>query len=170
MLSGVSCQALRDLVSWVEDGIAPPRNTSYRFTNEGGIVLPESAEARGGVQPVVTASANGGIRADVKVGEPVTLVGTAHQPPGTGTFTYARWDLEGTVDLRAMLAMPVALPGPMHEHPLNGDNDSVTVETTYAYTKPGTYFPSFQVGAHRDGIKGAGLPAENFATVRVVVT
>src|SRR5262245_62712750 len=70
---GVTCHALRDLVSWVEDGIAPPRSTSYSITRDGGILLADSAAERGGTQPLVQVTVNGGVRADVKVGEKVSF-------------------------------------------------------------------------------------------------
>jgi hypothetical protein len=42
-------------------------------------------------------------------------------------------------------------------------------DATHTYQKPGTYFASFRVGAHRDGAKRKGLAVENLARVRVVV-
>jgi hypothetical protein len=154
---GVASQALADLVRWVEDGIAPPASTGHRFTRDGGLVLATSASERAGVQPVVSVSASCGGRVRARVSEPVTFEGTAQQPPGTGTIVYARWDFEGTgnIDL---------------EHDIDGESETVKVEATYAYSQPGTYFASLQVGGHRDGSKGVGIAAANVARVRIVVS
>jgi Alpha/beta hydrolase domain len=152
---GVTAQALRDLISWVEDGIAPPMSTGYSMTSDGQITLSADAKERGGVQPVAHATANGTSRADVKVGETVTLVGTAQQPPGTGTIVTAEWDFAGR--------------GAYEPHAVDGDAESVTVEASHVYEKPGTYFASFRVGSHRDGVDGKPPFARNNARVRVVV-
>ena len=69
---GVLQQALLDLSAWVEKGIAPAATTNYKIV-DGQVVVPPTAEERKGIQPVVTVKANGGKRADVKVGEPVTF-------------------------------------------------------------------------------------------------
>jgi len=151
---GVTAQALRDLVAWVEVGIAPPPDTAFTMTNDGGIVLEGDAGRRGGVQPVVAASANGSSRADVKVGEPVRLVGTARQV-GAGTIVAAEWDAQGN--------------GRWVPANVGGDQPTVTVEVTHVYEQPGTYFASFRVGAHRDGAAGSKPYARNLARVRIVV-
>jgi hypothetical protein len=168
LYAGITSQALRDLGRWAEDGIAPPNSTAHHFTDDGGIVLAESAAERGGVQPVVQASASGGVRADVKVGETVDFAGSAQQPPGTGTIVYARWEFEGNLEPTGWMTAPPA--GPEHEYEITDDAETIEVEATHSYTKPGTYMASFRVGAHRDGTKGQGVPAENYARVRVVVS
>jgi hypothetical protein len=153
---GVTAHALRDLRTWVEDGVPPSPNTRYAMSADGGITLAASAAERRGVQPVCTASANGEASIEVKVGEPVRLLGTAEQPPGAGTVVIAEWDPEGTGNFT-----PVALPA---------DSADVSVERVHAYDRPGTYFASFRVGAHRDGLKGNRPLIRNNARVRVVVT
>ena len=60
---------------------------------DGQITLTDDAPPRG-VQPIASATANAGARADVKVGDMVTLVGTARQPPGTGTIVATHTDTE----------------------------------------------------------------------------
>ena len=154
---GATSQALRDLVSWVEEGAAPPSYTGYQLTRDNAVVLPATAAERGGIQPVVTAQANGGIRADIKVGEAVTFSGRAEQPPDNGAIISAEWDFEG----RGTWA---------HKHTeVDGSSAIIEVTATHTYTKPGTYFPSFRVGAHREGSKGRGFPVQNLARTRVVV-
>jgi hypothetical protein len=154
---GAIREALESMVRWVEEGLNPAPSTSYRFTPDSGLVLASSALERGGVQAVVVAQANGGPRADVKVGETVTFTGTATQPPGTGSIVFASWDFEGVGDFS-------------HQNTLVGDASSIKVEATHVYQRPGTYFASFRAGGHRNGRDGHGLPVENGARVRVVVS
>lgn len=154
--TGVTCEALRSLVAWVEEGVAPQRSTSYSLTEDAGLVLPPTAVERGGVQPVAAATANGGARAEVSVGEPVSFEGVAAQPPGTGAIVSAEWDFEGTG------AWPL-------RHDVDGFSENARVTATHVYTQPGTYFAAFRVGAHRDGAKGHAPAARNLARVRVVV-
>ncbi len=153
---GATSQALRDLVRWAEDGIAPAPGTTYEFTADGGLVLPETAEARGGVQPLVSVTANGAASAQVEVGEAVRLEGTAVQPPGSGSVMWGEWDFEGTG--RGMQRVAAET-----------DGERLTLEATHAYNEPGTYFVTFRAGGHRDGLKGEGLAVENLARARVVV-
>jgi hypothetical protein len=153
---GVIREALVSIVRWVEDDVAPAPTTSYRFTADSGLVLPASAAKRGGVQPVVRAAANGELHAEVRTGEVVTFTGVAEQPPGAGAIVFARWDFEGVGDFA-------------YEHDLQVDETSVRVEAAHAFEKPGVYFASFRVGAHRNGRNGKGLPVENGARVRVIV-
>ena len=96
-------QALRDLAAWVEQGIAPPPSTAY-VLDDGQIQLPATAAARRGIQPVVDLTANGGVRAEVAVGETVRFSALVEVPPGTGTIVAAEWDFEGSGDF------PVAEP------------------------------------------------------------
>jgi hypothetical protein len=154
---GVTAAALRAVTAWAEDGVAPPPNTRYELTEDAGVVLDPSAERRGGVQPLAWATANGGARAEVRVGEPVTFEGRAQMPPGAGTVVEAEWDFAG--DNRF-----VAQPG------VDGAAAGIALRATHAYDRPGTYFASFRVGGHQQGKEGVGPPARNNARVRVVVS
>jgi Alpha/beta hydrolase domain len=155
--NGLTAQALRDLVRWTEDGVEPPQSTAFEFTNDGGVVLPATAEERGGVQPLAWVKANGEIRAEVKVGEAVRFEGIAQQPPGMGSIVSTEWDFEGNGAFVERIVPDT-------------DAEIVTVEATHAYTQPGTYFCGLRVGGHRDGLKGQGLAVENIARARVVVS
>jgi poly(3-hydroxybutyrate) depolymerase len=155
--NGATAQALRELVRWAEDGIAPAPGTTFEFTDDGGVVLPATAAERGGVQPLVVVTANGGARADVKVGEAVHLEGVGTQPPGTGSVVWSEWDFEGTGRNTERVRA-------------DGDDEVLTVDATHTYAEPGTYFVTFRVGGHRDGLKGEGIAVENLARARVVVT
>src|SRR5205823_8913455 len=57
--------------------------------------LPISAAERMGIQPVVDLKVNGGERADVAVGDAVTLTALIGVPPAPGTVVAATWDFEG---------------------------------------------------------------------------
>src|SRR5262249_54321929 len=67
---GVLEQAPRGLAAWVERGVAPPPSTAYELV-DGQIRLPATAAARRGIQPVVDLTANGAVRAEVRVDEAV---------------------------------------------------------------------------------------------------
>jgi hypothetical protein len=173
--TGATVEAFRCLIAWCEDGIAPPSSTSYRVSDDGGVVLAASAAERGGIQPVVQVTVNGGARAEVKVGESVTLVGTAEQPRGTGAIVSAAWEFEAdnTPPLKRMFAKMVgggaAETGPTYEHELSGDDAAIKVEALHAYDKPGIYFPRLRVTAHRYGSNAHGEVLENDARIRIVV-
>jgi hypothetical protein len=151
---GVTAQALRDLVAWVEEGVAPPASTDYEMTTDGGITLAASAKERGGVQPVVGLTVNDAAKAEVKVGEPVRFVATADQP-GEGAIVVAEWDFLGNGDFEPRTVEGAA---------------SLVVEATFAYDAPGTYFPCFRAGSHRDGPTGNRPYVRNNGRARVVVT
>ncbi|HVU74710.1 MAG TPA: hypothetical protein VHE83_17235, partial [Mycobacteriales bacterium] len=82
-------QGLADLAAWCEQGIKPA-GTTYEYA-DGKVTLPDTAAARGGVQPVVHVTANGDTRADVPVGQPVALTVIAETPDAGGTITKVEW-------------------------------------------------------------------------------
>jgi hypothetical protein len=151
-----AAQALLDVMAWVEDGTPPPADTGYSFTRNQQLRLPPAAE-RGGSQPVVTLTADGGIRADVRVGQPVRLHGTAVQPAGSGSIVAAEIDIDHT-DQWPYQADIVA------------DSETIELDVVHTYDTPGTYFPCFRVGAVRAGRPPSALPVQNLARVRVVVS
>jgi hypothetical protein len=136
---GALQQALRDLSAWVETGVAPPASTSYRI-DDGQVQVPPTAGERRGIQPVITLNANGGARAEVAVGQPVTLSGVIQVPPNTGRVVAAEWSLEGTGDFS-----PADLSGS------GGGGTSVKVTTTHAYSRPGTWFAVLRATSQRQG-------------------
>ena len=72
-------QALRDLSNWVEKGVAPPPSTSYEVV-DGQVVVPADARERRGLQPVVSLTVDGEVRAEVAAGAEVTFRATARGP------------------------------------------------------------------------------------------
>jgi hypothetical protein len=153
---GVLHQALRDVSAWVERGIAPPASTNYQVV-DGQVVVPAEAGARRGVQPVVSLTVDGHPRADVRVGEEVTLRAVAEVPDGTGSIVSVEWDLDqaGLFPIRE----PVT-PGAR-----------VVVERRHAFATPGTHFPTVRVVAHRDADAASPYARiQNLARARVVAT
>jgi hypothetical protein len=153
---GVLEQALRDVSAWVERGVPPPSNTRYTVV-QSQVQVPPRAGDRGGIQPVVSLTANGRERADVGVGQLVTFVAEITVPPDTGRVVAGEWDLLGAGDY------PV--PGQFA-----ASGSSVSVKTTYSYSRPGTYFPVLRATSHREGdSKTPYARVQNLARVRVVV-
>ncbi len=137
---GVLEQALRDVAAWVEQGIAPPASTAYEL-DDGQIHLPATAAERRGIQPVVDLTANGGVRAEVAVGEMVNFSALVEVPPGTGTIIAAEWDFEGDGNF------PISEP--FTNEDMSYASTSITRE--YAFAVPGTYFPALRITAQRLG-------------------
>jgi hypothetical protein len=155
--SGVIRQGLHDLVAWVEDG-AVPAATNYRI-DDGQVRLAATARERGGIQPVVSATANDGPRAEAKVGEPVLLEVSGEVPPGAGRIVAVEWDFEGYGTF------------PFAHEDIDGSKATVTLTTEYAFSRPGTYFPAVRVSSHREGdVDDTTRRIENLARVRVVVS
>ena len=160
---GVLQQALRDLAAWVEKGVAPPATTHYRV-DDGQIVVPPTAEARKGIQPVLTLTANGAERADVNVGEPVQFYAVVDVPPKTGVVVSAEWHFEGGVGDGADAY-------PVHESlDKKALSDHLEIRRTYTFSKPGTYFPTLRVASQRNGDTATPFArVQNLKRVRVVV-
>ena len=147
-------QGLVDLATWVEQGV-PPAETSYTFA-DGKVTLPATAAARGGTQPVVHVTADGGARAEVAVDQAVVLRVEAEAPPGAGTITALDWDLDGT--------------GRFADHqPVPSGETQIALTLTHAFDRPGTYFAVARVRLNREGDPAAARQVENLAAARIVV-
>lgn len=156
---GTLHQALRDLSAWVEKGVAPPPSTTYNVV-DGQVQVPPTAAERRGIQPVVSVTVNGGARAEVAVGEPVSFSATIEVPPDAGRVVAAEWDFAGagTFPVVAKLSDPDA------------SETRVTLKATHAFAKPGTYFPVLRGTSQRQS--DASTPfarIQNLGRVRVVV-
>jgi hypothetical protein len=155
---GILEQTLRDLSAWVERGVAPPASTSFTV-KDGQISVPPDAASRKGIQPIVDLTVNGGVRADVAVGQSVTFTAMIETPPGTGSVVAADWDFEG--------AGTYPTPGELSDH----KSTKVTVTATHAYTRPGTYYAAIRGTSQRQGdIDTQFARPQNLSRVRVVVT
>ena len=156
---GVLQQALRDLSAWVEKGIAPPATTNYNI-EDGQVIVPPTATERKGIQPVLTLKANGGERAEVKVGEPVTFNAIIELPQNTGKIVAAQWDFEG--------AGSFGVEGKLI--PDGNSSTRVTLKTSHVFTKPGTYFTTLRGISQRQGdVRTPYARIQNLARVRIIV-
>lgn len=156
---GVLQQALLDLSTWVEKGIAPPASTNYKIV-DGQVIVPNTAEERKGIQPVVHLKANGSDRAEIKVGETVQLSGSVEVPPNAGQIVKIEWDFEGTGNFQE-----INEPGESRTA-----GSIVNIQSMYKFTKPGTYFPVVRVSSQRNG--DAETPftqIRNLGRIRVMV-
>ena len=153
---GALQQALRDLSAWVEKGVPPPESTIYRIV-DGQVEVPSSAARRKGIQPTVTVLANGKARAEVKVGQRVTLSAVIELPPNAGRIVSAEWSLEGANEFTP------AAPAP-------SGGARAAVQTIHAYSRPGTYFAVLRAASQRDGDTATPYARiQNLARARIVV-
>jgi hypothetical protein len=149
-------QALRGLSAWVEKGIAPPASTNYQVV-DGQVVLPPTAAARRGVQPVVTLRVAGRDRIEVRAGQPVRFTGTIAVPPGSGAVIAADWDFDGAGTFP--VSSPVAKAA-----------KQVTVTASHSFAEPGTYFVALRAFSNRAGnLATPYARIRNLDRVRVVV-
>lgn len=173
---GVLQQALLDLSAWVEKGIEPAATTRYTIV-DGQVVIPPTADERGGIQPVVNVLANGGKRAVVKVGQAVRFTAEVAVPKNKGKVVTAVWNFEGLPDgftisdlhgwtFDSSDVFPVAA----QLKPSDKSGSHARVTSTYTFTKPGTYFPTLRVAAQREGdVKTRFTRIQNLDRVRVIV-
>ncbi|MDT7551338.1 MAG: hypothetical protein QOE84_3732 [Actinomycetota bacterium] len=155
-VKGMHEQSLRDLVDWVELGI-PPAGSSWS-DRDGQIVLPPTAAERGGIQPVVSVTANGADRAEVAPGTEVQLTVHAEVPPGAGTVISVEWDLDGSG------SFPI-------RQDVDGTATAVELSITHSYDTLGTVYASARVQSHRHGdLAATDGRIENVAQARIVVT
>jgi hypothetical protein len=153
----VSQQSMIDLIDWVEHGVEP-LGTNYSYEH-GRVTLPATAAERGGIQPIATVTANGAVRADVAIGEAVTLEVRAEVHPKAGTIISAAWDFDGSGTY------------PFHHAEVDGISSSVVLTTTHSYDRPGTYFVTARVESHRNGdVAAQHCRVETLGQARVVVS
>lgn len=156
---GVLQQALRDVSAWAERGLPPPPSTAYEVI-DGQVVVPPTAAARRGIQPVVALTANGGELAEVAVGETVEFEARIEAPPGSGVVVGADWDFEGAGDF------PVSEPLEL----VTADGASARTTARHAFAEAGVYFPAVRATAHRQASRANRFArAQNLGRVRVVV-
>jgi hypothetical protein len=166
---GTVQQALLDLSDWVEKGIAPAR-TTYTI-NDGQVEVPATADDRGGIQPVATATINNGKKIEVAAGTPVTIHVVAEVPKGMGKVVEAGWTFNE--DHQAAMIHPKQLftrYTDMKKAKYSDDGCRVEFDETIVYDKPGTYIPAVRVVSQRDAKKkNYYTRIENIDRVRIVV-
>jgi hypothetical protein len=148
-------QGLVDLAAWCEKGIVPAE-TTYTFA-DGKVSLPATAKERGGTQPVINVTANGAAKAEVKVGQSVTLRLHAEAPPKAGTFTQAHWDYDASGKFA-------------DDQLIDLGKTELDISTTRTFDKPGVYFVAARVRLNREGDPKARRQIENLASARIVVS
>lgn len=154
---GILHQALRDVAAWVEKGVPPPASTNYQLV-DGQVVVPVSAAARGGIQPIVALTANGEVRAEVQSGQTVTFSGAIELPPGTGRIIKAEWDFDGAGTFPVVGEVRAVSP------------TRAIATATYTFTTPGTHFISLRATSQRQGdTQTPWGRVRNIARARVIV-
>ncbi len=157
---GVLQQTLRDLSAWVENGIKPA-GTNYKVVN-GQVILPEKANERGGIQPVIKVKANGRERAEIKAGKSVTLEAYIEVPQNSGKVVSAEWNFEGGIEFIPVKNITRYYSG--------SAGNKVEIKTKYVFSKEGTYFPTIRVASQREGnLETPFTRIQNLGSVRVVV-
>lgn len=149
---GVLQQALLDLSDWVERGIEPSPSTNYTI-EDGQVIVPESAIARAGIQPVAQLKVNGKKRVDIQAGKKVKFKVDVELPVNTGRIVAVKWDFQGD--------------GTFEQQSTAGKGKA---KAKHKFTKAGTYFPTVRVISQREG--DADTPytrIQNLDRVRVVV-
>lgn len=125
------------------------------------IVLGKRGRAFGsapGVVPIEPLQDQGGVRAQVGVVQQVTFSAVIETPENTGKVVAAEWDFEGAGDF------------PIQETLGKGRTSRMTLTRTYAFSKPGTYFPTLRAASQRRGdAKTPFTRIQNVGRVRVVV-
>jgi hypothetical protein len=151
-------QALVDLIDWVEFDKPPLRSSTYAYTPDNAVVLADGEE-RGGIQPVVTANANGAQRAESRVGEAVVLTAEVIMPTDAGRIVSVEWDPEGDGSY------------PIRDETVDGTTAAASTTITHRYDTAGTRFPAVRVTAHRNGDSAAEFNRlVNLGRMRVVVS
>jgi len=158
-VGGILNQALLDLAAWAERGVAPLPSSRYSRDSMNQIVVPKSAAVRGGLQPVVDLSANGVVRAQVRVNEPVTLAARIDMPPHAGKIVRYAWYL-GTPDLKFEPVIKLARP-----------QTTFDLKRTVSFAAPGEYAITLRVEGQRNGLDDVNGTTflQNVARVRLVV-
>lgn len=155
---GVLQQALRDLSTWVEKGVSPPANTSYKIEN-GQVIVPSTAEERKGIQPVIALKANDSASTITKIGKPVTFTAVIDVPENAGKVVSAAWDFEGDGKF----------PGKGILKSINSTGSRVKLSTTYTFRKAGTYFVTLRGISQRTADVTPFARIQNLERVRVIV-
>lgn len=148
---GALHQGLLDLCDWVERGIEPIPSTNYEM-DEAQVIVPGTAAERGGIQPVVTLLSDGEIKKEIKAGEEISFQAVIELPKGSGGLDEVTWDFEATNSFLPRGTVSA----------VTWDQEGIgtaTAETTFIFTKPGTYFPVVKVASNR-------TPGDIFTMIR----
>jgi len=154
---GVLQQALLDLSKWVEKDIAPATSTNYKLV-DGQVIVPETANERMGIQPVIDLKVNGAKKTEVSANGEVEFSVLIEVPQSQGGIVEVEWDFDGSGDFSAK------------EKLTDFNLEKMTLIKTHSFSKPGTYFVTLRAVSQREG--NAETPftrVQNLDRVRVVV-
>ncbi|MBN1181650.1 MAG: hypothetical protein JXB49_05130 [Bacteroidales bacterium] len=158
---GILQQSLLDLSLWVEKGIPPAASTNYKI-EEGQVIVPETADERAGIQPVVNITINGKKRADISVGQTVTFKAVIEIPKDKGILVSAAWDFDNSETYKDVLDLKNAK--------VKNNGAHVEIVTKHKFNDKGTFFPMLLVASERNGDKNAlNTKVANLDRVKVVV-
>ena len=154
--------AFQYMVQWVEHGTPPPGDTVAAVA-PGSVTFPASAAERRGIQPVVTATANGARLIVVAPGTLVSLGGFAESP--IGNIGRYEWDFEGNSQYDCSSPPAGGLPACGAGFV---PGQAVSTPASRIYTTPGTYTATLRV--HDDtNNPGPFDGIENLSRVVIVV-
>ena len=149
-------QAILDLIAWVENGVEPPKSTSYNVVDSQ--LIPEDiGAARGGIQPIVNLTVNGDESTIVTSGGSVTLSASIQVPQGTGEIVSVQWEFLGDGSF------------------VNADFDALpdgtwAANAIYTYNNEGIFIAQVRVASQRDGDPNTPFArAYNLGRARVTV-
>lgn len=153
---GIVQQAILDLIAWVENGVEPPKSTSYNVV-DSQLILENIGAARGGIQPIVNLTVNGDESTNVTSGGSVTFSASIQVPQGTGEIVSVQWDFLG--DGGFVNANFDALP-----------DGTWAANAIYTYNNEGIFIPQVRVASQRDGDPDTPFAkAYNLGRARVTV-
>ena len=152
---GIFRQSMQDMMAWAEKGVAPPPSSAYTIRT-GQVILPAEAAKRGGLQPVMSLTANGASRVQVGVNQPVTLASNVEMPPRTGQVVSYTWTVDGKADPATVIAQP---------------RTTAAITRTVSFDKPGSYLIRLAVYGQREGQANPANQTllQNWREVRVIV-
>lgn len=155
--------AFQLMVRWVEQGVPPPPDTVVSIT-PGSVAFPATAAERKGLQPTVSATANGLPRLVVPAGSTVLLDGIAGSP--IGQIAKYEWDFEGNnsydCDSDPATSPPDCGAGPL------APAQEVRTPALHQYSMRGTFVATVRVHDDTDN-PGPFDGIENLARVVIVV-
>jgi len=151
-------QALLDVSDWVERGIAPCPSSCYTV-EDGQVYVPDTAEERNGIQPLVHLTAKGEKRVEIQKGDIVTFKAEAAMPKGAGKILGADFTGYGNPEFPEV-----------PEVVLSKDGTHADVTISCVYSTPGTYFATVRIKSQRHGdTTDPYTRIQNIDQVRVVV-
>lgn len=138
-------KAMDDLVAWVEQNAAPPPSTVYSLDSLNQLVLPETASARKGYQPVVAIRVKGN-------GAGRQFYVRAEDPDNEVLKIEVDFEGDGAFDAsREVKGSPVEM------------------EFSHHYSRPGVYFPTARVTDSTQSLGARVSGIQNVAWTRVVI-